>query len=61
MKSDLCLDTFTIEVIYMKNVVWIFCVKIDFSCVNDQNGYFYLCIYKIYISFKFFNKFHFHF
>jgi len=45
VKSDLCLDTFTIKVIYMKNVVWLFYVKIDFGCVNDQIGFFlYVCI-----------------
>jgi len=48
MKNDLCLDTFAIEVIYMKNVVWIFCIKIDFGCVNDQNEYF-MYAFKIYL------------
>jgi len=28
MKNDLCLDSFTLEVIHMKDIVWIFCVKI---------------------------------
>jgi len=48
MKSDLYLDTFAIEVIYMKNVVWLFYVKIDFGCVNYQNGFFHMCAFKIY-------------
>jgi hypothetical protein len=33
------LDTFSTEVIYIKDVVWIFFVKIAFGCVNDQNGF----------------------
>jgi len=54
VKSDLCLDTFTIKVIYMKNVVWLFCVKIDFGCANNQNGFFYfICVHLKYISFNF--------
>jgi len=44
MKSRLCLDTFTLEVIHMKDIVWIFCVKIAFNYENDQNGFFYMCI-----------------
>jgi dethiobiotin synthetase len=38
MYSELCLGTLLIEVICMKDVVWILCVKIAFGCVNDQNG-----------------------
>jgi len=30
---------FKVEVIYMKDVVWIFCVKIAFGYVNYQNGF----------------------
>jgi len=29
----------TSKVIYIKYVVSVFCVKIDFECVNDQNEF----------------------
>jgi len=43
-----------VEVIYKKNVVWLFCVKIDFCCVNDQNRFFFISMHLKYISFYFF-------
>jgi len=50
MKSVLWLVTFTIKVIYMKYVVWIFCVKITFDRVNDQNR-FLICVHLKHMSF----------
>jgi len=39
------------QVIYTKDIVWIYRMKIAFSYENDQNGIFPMCEFKTYFIF----------